>query len=360
MEQKIGLPSINVAFKEVASTVIQRGNTGILAIILKDTTQTSGIYEVYEKFDIPKELSEQNKKYVELGLLGNITSPKKIVVYVIDGTTVTLDKALEVLQTVEFNYLCMPQAQAEDNTKIKDFIELMRDSVKFKVKSVLTEGNATEGTIVGDSSCTHELGELTKAEYCVAYASMCCGTPLSQSITYAVPKGVIDIPTITKEQAKASVQQGKLVLIKEANKIRVARGVNNFIAYTEEKGPLFSKIKLVDTMDLMHNDIRFVCIDRYIGKVPNKYMNKLVLISAIEDYLRVLAQEQLIEENFVVSIDVEAQKAYLRSLGVDVNKMSEQAIKEANTKDKVFLKIDMVLIDAMEEINVAVNLPVVI
>lgn len=360
MPTNIGLPSINVAFKQMANTAIQRGNTGILAIILQDATQEAGLYEVYESYDIPSKLNDINKKYLKLSLLGNVTSPKKVVVYVIDGTLVTLENALEVLETVEFNYICMPSALIEDNTKIKTFISLMVNDNKTKVKAVLTEGDSTEYTIICDSPCTHELGELTKAEFCVELASIFCGTPLSQSVAYTVPKGVTNIPVITKAQAGEATKNGKVVLIKEAGKIRIARGVNNFTNYTTEKGDLFSKIKLVDTMDLIHNDIRLTCIEKYIGKVPNNYMNKLVLISAIEDYLRELAGEQLIQNDVTVSIDVSAQKAYLRSLGVKVEAMTEQQIKEANTKDTVFLKIDMVLIDAMEEIDIAVNLPVVI
>jgi hypothetical protein len=36
--------------------------------------------------------------------------------------------------------------------------------------------------------------------------------------------------------------------------------------------------------------------------------------------------------------------------------MNEQQIKEANTRDKVFLKANIKLIDAMEEISLEINL----
>ena len=62
MSTNIGLPSISIAFKELASTAIQRGSTGVVAMILKDTTAT-GYYEVFGSYDIPSELSEENKKY---------------------------------------------------------------------------------------------------------------------------------------------------------------------------------------------------------------------------------------------------------------------------------------------------------
>ena len=43
-------------------------------------------------------------------------------------------------------------------------------------------------------------------------------------------------------------------------------------------------------------------------------------------------------------------------MGVDTSEMNEQEIKEANTKDKVFLIANIKLVDAMEEISLEINL----
>ena len=47
MASKIGLPSVIVEFKQKASTAIQRGNTGIVALVLRDT-QEQGLYTIKE------------------------------------------------------------------------------------------------------------------------------------------------------------------------------------------------------------------------------------------------------------------------------------------------------------------------
>ena len=52
-----------------------------------------------------------------------------------------------------------------------------------------------------------------------------------------------------------------------------------------------------------------------------------------------------------VAIDMEAQEAYLRSVGVDTSEMSEQEIKEADTADKVFLMAKVKILDAIEDIT---------
>ena len=63
----------------------------------------------------------------------------------------------------------------------------------------------------------------------------------------------------------------------------------------------------------------------------------------------------LLEKDTVkVEIDMEAQKAYLKSVGVDMSEMSEQDIKSYNTRDKVFVAIKCKILDAIEEINLRV------
>ena len=57
-----------------------------------------------------------------------------------------------------------------------------------------------------------------------------------------------------------------------------------------------------------------------------------------------------------VEIDLDAQPAFLKEKGTNVNEMDEQEIREADTEDKVFLKATVKVLDAIEEVslNVAV------
>ena len=55
-----------------------------------------------------------------------------------------------------------------------------------------------------------------------------------------------------------------------------------------------------------------------------------------------------------VSIDLAAQEAYLKSTGVDTSKMTEQAIKEADTGSKVFLAASIKILDAIEDIDLTI------
>lgn len=354
MASNIGLPSVIVEFKQKASTAIQRGNTGIVALVLRDSN-AQGLHNIKGAYDIPSNLSEANKKYINLTLLGNVTAPSKVVAYVV-GEETQLSDALNYLETVDFNYLVVPAIKENERTVVKTFIEKMRNDIKVRVKAVMKLDADYEGIVNSTNTATMVEGEINVDEFCCVMAGLIAGTPLSQSVTYAVPKNVLDIPSKTKAEAETKVKNGELILVKEMGKVRVARGVNSLKTTTTEKGDLFQKIKLVDTMDLIHNDIRKTCIDTYIGKVANNYDNKCILITAISSYFEELAKEQLIEKDFKVDIDIDKQVKYLKSIGVDTSEMDEQQIKEANTKDKVFLIANIKLVDAMEEISLEINL----
>src|SRR5699024_3410590 len=269
MASNIGLPSVIVEFKQKASTAIQRGNTGIVALVLRDE-QELGLHNIKGSYDIPSNLSEANKKYINLTLLGNVTAPSKVVAYVV-GEETQLSDALNYLETVDFNYLVVPAIKENERTVVKTFIEKMRNDIKVRVKAVMKLDADYEGIINSTNTATMVEGEINVDEFCCVMAGLIAGTPLSQSVTYAVPKNVLDIPSKTKAESEAKVKNGELILVKEMGKIRVARGVNSLKTTTTEKGDLFQKIKLVDTMDLIHNDIRKTCIDTYIGKVANNY-----------------------------------------------------------------------------------------
>ena len=82
-----------------------------------------------------------------------------------------------------------------------------------------------------------------------------------------------------------------------------------------------------------------------------------ILITEIKNYLDELATEQLIEKVNTVGIDLIAQKKWLKdNTNLDVNNMSEQEIKEANTQSNVFIAISLKVVDAMEDIVVAVEI----
>ena len=118
----------------------------------------------------------------------------------------------------------------------------------------------------------------------------------------------------------------------------------------------FKKIKIVEIMDLIRTDITATAEDSYIGKYANTYDNKLLLVTAIRGYFMGLEQDQLVQPGYTVDIDVSAQEQYLVARGVDTSEMTEQEIREADTGSHVFLLIRCKILDAIEDIDIQVEI----
>ena len=138
----MGLPIIDISFKQLAKSAVARSQRGIVALILKDTTKAS--LTVFDEGDIPSNLTEANQNLIKDVLKG---SPNKIELYVL-GSSDEISEALTYFEGVEFNLMCMPQAESGDTTAIKAFIKKMNDVVKYKCDVILANEEADSEAII--------------------------------------------------------------------------------------------------------------------------------------------------------------------------------------------------------------------
>ena len=348
----LGLPSISVKFIQEGITAIQRGARGIVAMIVKESTSIDPV-TIANVTDIPEGITENNKQLIINALIGNTNAPFRLELYVLSGDA-TLTDALNYMENADFDYLCYPAAADEDKTSIVTWIKKQRDEGNM-VKAVLANENADHEGIINVTQAGVVVGEktYTAAEFTARVAGLIAGTDLRISTTYASLPEVDAIPYESRSATETKVGNGEFVLFREAGKIKVARGINSLVTTSQVKGTLFQKIKTCDIMDIIANDIRATARDNYLGKYANSYDNKCLLITAIRGYMDGLVTDGLVEKNTVeVEIDMEKQRNFLKSTGVDVKRMSDQEIKEANTEDKVFILVRCKILDAIESISI--------
>lgn len=63
----------------------------------------------------------------------------------------------------------------------------------------------------------------------------------------------------------------------------------------------------------------------------------------------------MLAEGSTVEIDVAAQRDWLKSAGVDVGDMDDDAVKTANTGTHVFLAVNISIYDVIETINIEIT-----
>jgi len=320
--------------------------------VLKDATPLTTV--IYPGSDIPKELSDENKELVNFALTGYETAPKKVYLYVMDMEGETTDeykKMLNYFETIKVNWLVIPPVKLDNKTEdIVSWIKTQREE-KRTIKAVLPTINAdTEGVVNVESSLFIGEKEYPPEKAAVRVAGLLAGTPITISSTYAPLTDFTDCTRLNRSELDAAVDNGKFVFMWDGEKVKVCRAVNSLTTITADKGENFRKIKIVEAMDMMQDDITLTAQDNYIGRYANSYDNKCLLITAINEYFRELIRSGIIQSG-ICEIDVEAQRKYLEGKGIDTQDMSDQEIKEANTGAHVYLRATVSILDAIEDID---------
>ncbi|UGB31707.1 phage tail sheath subtilisin-like domain-containing protein [Metabacillus sp. B2-18] len=350
----MGLPRVNILFEQLAASAIQRGERGIVALLLKDAA-AQGTHEIIMDTDIPTGLSDANKKQIKLALIGGVNAPLKVIVRVGDPVTETdWSLGLAWLETVKFDYLVIPEIVTAELSTVTSWVGSQRTNRKM-IKAILPDHAADKEYIINFTTDSIVVGEetYTSAQFCSRIAGLIAGTPLNIATTFQSLPEISSVQSYTKTQLDTAIDNGEFVIYHDGEKVKVARGVTSFVTTTQTKGESFKKIKIVEILDLYYTDITKTISDNYIGKYPNSYDNKVLLITAIQAYHRQLEADQLLDVNVnVVGIDLDAHREYLTNNGVDITSMTDEEIKTANTGDDVFIGSRIKPLDAMEDISV--------
>jgi hypothetical protein len=350
----MGLPNIEINFKQTAASAIKRGSRGIVAVILKDAVPVTNPVVMDSVADIPTTLTATNQLQLTNAWIGYINPPKQVIAYVLAADAVDYTAAETYLETIRFDYIAVPDIQTAEITAFMAWVKTCRDNKDLKFVAVLPNAASDYEGIVNFNTDGIIVGAITytAAGYCSRIAGILAGTPLYMSATFAPLLEVSDCPHHTKAELDALINAGDLVLFNDGEKVKIARAVNSLITITADKGNDFKKIKIVDIMDMIHDDIKTTADDNYIGKFSNSYNNKCILLTAIKAYLQTLEGQTLLEiGQSLVSIDVAANKTFLESQGTDTTKMTDQQIKEAVTESSVFLTGTIKPQDAMEDLT---------
>lgn len=386
---KLGMPSVQISFLEAGIEAIERSQRGIVALLLEEpqatitklltdhqdassTTTISAItnpFTVYTTDDIPTELTEDNKDYITKALLGYTKAPYRIKVYLQATDESQAEEAdkfaatLKTLSTDRWDYLAIPTIASAQLESVTTWIKTNRDN-KFKRSKVVLPGEAAdyEGVINFSNTTIKTAGKTyTGAQYTPRIAGLIAGTSLTISATYAPLPEVIDCDRHSVDENDEKVNQGEFFIFFDGEKFKMSRAMNSLVTTTQGKLEAYQTIKSLDIMDAIYDDIKKTAQDNYIGKYPNDYDSKQLLISAITGYLRELEDGRLLEKGYSkVDIDVEAVKNYQISHGLytadQLADMTDLEIKKLDTKKLVYLKADIKILDAMEDIVLPINI----
>lgn len=383
----MGAPSMDIQFIERAVTAITRGERGVVLLWVKDTlpAPAKNPATVVLESDIPSSFTDTTKEQVKLAMIGYTQAPKKVLVYAMgiaeDAEKEAIDagyvKAMTASETVKFDYLAVPTVETDGKTEdVATWIKSLRDNKKKKRKAVLpnspsdhegiinftTDKNIKTETVKEADGTTKTVDTIYTAEqYCARIAGLIAGTPLTIACTYAPLNELSDCTRLT--DIDTPVDNGEFIVFYDDEKVKVVRGVNSFVTTVDGKGDSFKKIKIVEAMDMINDDIIKTAQDSYLGKYANTYSNKCLLISAIDGYFAQLKRDNIISSH-AVDLDAEAIRTYLKSKGLkatleddtvkEVDECNDEEIVTADTGSFVFLTGNVKILDAIEDIKMPI------
>lgn len=354
---KLTSPRVSVTFTELGISAITRGDKGTVALIVRDSAELAP-FALTQASQTPEALGKENQDYIKRTFLGYVSPPKKVIVYVM-GPDGKLSEAMDYMAAQVFDYICGPaDCAAEEAEDIASWVKSQRLNNGAKFKAVLPNHRADNYAIVnftGDAMTDGSTVWATAA-YCSRIAGLLAGTPMKISATYAPLPELSDCARLTKDEADEAVGNGELSLRWDGRKVKLNRAVTSLVTTSQGMLDSFKKIKIVEIMDLIRTDITATAEDEYVGKYANSYDNKMLLVAAIRGYFMGLEQSGLVQPGYTVDIDVEKQEQYLVSRGVDTEAMSETELREADTGSHVFLKVRCKILDAIEDIDVYVEI----
>ena len=351
-------PTFVIEFIQKSVTAISRSAQGIVALVISDETMTEDV-KVYNNFSEVKtsDLTDKNYKLLDLTFRGK---PKKVIVI---KKKEEINDTVTVLKKYKYNYLAMPDAQAQDHTALQSYIDEERSKLKGFMKAVFYNAEAPDDSAIinfaefenAKISYNGEPIAITGGEYTCRIAGILAGLPDTRSATYYELSEIADMDLVADPDTSAG--EGKLVVLFEDNKYKLGRAVNSFTSADSTKGEAFQKIRTVSTMDLITEDIVTTFRQSYVGKYVNDYTNKVRFCGAINSYLRGL-QPLLLDENMPneVKVSYEKNKEYLESRGTDTSSLSYQQILQYNTGSYVGIEGTASPTDTMEDLDLLINL----
>lgn len=334
------LPGAYINIKTNETLSIANNERGRILILQELSVGTDNKVYIRTKdedtFDTNATLTD--KKLSDLALKN---ASKVLVLKLKTGHRLTDVKAsLDIAKTLKFDTLVYPYDEGKDDIKeaVKNFIIDMRDNEGVKISGVMANYTANHEAIINitQSLILNDDTTLNATEVAVFIAGLSAGASITKSNTGTILEFAKDVaPRLTKTGIEEAIRGGKLVFkVDNSENVSIVYDINSLTSFTKEKGVIFSKNRVVRTLDNIANDIARVFEANYVGKLNNNSDGKNILKSALIEYFKTLENLNAIESFEAKDIE----------------------IKDGKSKDSVIIDLKIKPLDSVEKIYINVNL----
>jgi hypothetical protein len=252
-----------------------------------------------------------------------------------DITATHWEAAFELASTAKWNVLAVLTEDTAVMDIAKTYISNLRENAGKKVQAVTMAYDHNYEGMISTANQGYKIGaeEISPLNFVAWVAGATAGAALNQSNTYQVIDGATDIIVpLSGAAIEEALKSGKLVISRRTDgAIVVEKDINSLHDFGDGRSYVFSKNRVIRTLDDIATRITTVFENSYIGKVNNDvsgrtlfkgnivgYLNRLQSLGAISDFdsnadIEVLAGDDIesIVVNLAVKVADSMEKLYM-------------------------------------------------
>ena len=355
-------PNIDIAFKQRATSSIEKSERGIAILILKND-ETSGCpayaeYKEITEFEIAKnKYSADNQQAIK----DVFTFPPSKVA-VVNADTVA-NALIEIEKNISTGWISIADGVAEDFATLVSWTKT-KEAKKKTFKALTYKATSTDCKHIANNTnakveFNDSRGKVDGIKYLpslLGIAAYCGGN--NKSMTYFKCTNLKSVEGF--EDIDAELAKGNLIMFNDTDCVRICQGINTLTTLDGEKNTEDMQfIETIECMDMIQDDIRDVFKETYLGNYKNKLDNQILLISAINGYLKELADNNILDPEYdnICSINAEAQRnAWISQGKTEAAEWNDAKVKIKTFKRDVYLSGDIKVLGSMTNLKFDISL----
>lgn len=358
----MGLPETRIEFVEKADSFIRRLGRGMVCWLhISAGASKAKVYTLRASDDLDKVLTSetdkeklvaQTKRMFEFGA-------SRVLIVVAQ----TFDIAKPQLELLRFNYLACPEAPAEMLAWAREVgYKTGRAFILFT--DTEEAANSKDGHVVAVYPAAAQVAVGTPMDIAAITAGCTDRSTTNYTVVHNSALTAEQVAAYPgKTEANTKTDAGYLTLFNDGEKIKIGRGITSHYRVdalepnNDTQRSKWSKVRSVDVMNLIKDDIADTFENTYRGKVGNSYENKMNFCTQINGtYFKNMSGDLLNPdaENFV-DVNVNKHIELIKAQGVDPDTMSESEIRKYDTGSVVMLSGKVTILDMMEDLDIVLT-----
>lgn len=358
----ITLPIIEIIFKQLATSFVERSARGIAVLIVKDDTNKTFNVKTYtteqEVANDSALYTAANLQYINDALFGK---PSKLIVIRIDVAGTIAQATALIESATKTGWVTIAGGVAGDYTSLITWVKA-KEALQMTYKLVVFNATTPDCKHVANFVNTNVVFKDDRAtqtgdKYLPTLAGILAGCNVKRGSTYYPCTNLASV-TETADN-NAAVNAGKLILINEVDKVVIGLGVNSLTTFDTTNKEDMRYIDIVEAMDMMNDDIRTTFKNDFLGKgVKNSYDNQILFLSAVNTYFKALETEEILDNKWknVSFINVAKQRATWVLTKPEAVDWDDAKVKNTPYKRSMFAAADVKINGSLENLGLEINM----